>query len=332
MRQGKAILICDRFSEEKVPLSTLELLTVGRRLADKLGRPLAVFVLGSEADCVAKELIACGADVVYAARDVVTREFQPDLYRMVLAEACRALDPSLLLFSHGDVGRDVAPRLAAALRVMAVTDCIDVAVDIPAEKFFFTKPVYGGQAVAVWETEGAGPYISTIRPRAAHPPIPDPSRQGRVEIIDVNAEKVLPKIELIETVKEEVKGVKLEEAEVVVAGGGGIGSAEGFGLLSELAGIFGGAVGVSRVPCDEGWMPKSLEIGQTGRTISPKLYIAVGISGALQHMAGCSGAKYIVAINRDPDAQIFKEADFGIVGDYRKVVPALIDAYGSRGK
>jgi electron transfer flavoprotein alpha subunit len=325
-------MICERITGKEIPLTALELLTVGRTLADELGLPLVVFVLGSAVDDAAGGLIAAGADIVCAAKDVSLDAFQPQLYAAVLAEACSALAPSLVLFSHGDVGRDVAPRLAARLRVPAVTDCTGVRADAVAQKFFFTKPVYGGQALAVWETEGPGPHVSTIRPRAAKPAASDASRQGRVMTIDAGAGQAGPEMGLVETIKEEVKGVKLEEAEVVVAGGGGIGGAEGFELLSRLAGLLGAAVGVSRVPCDEGWMPKSMEIGQTGRTISPKLYIAVGISGALQHMAGCSGSRCIVAINRDPDAQIFKEADFGIVGDYRKVVPALIDAYGAAEK
>jgi electron transfer flavoprotein alpha subunit len=153
---------------------------------------------------------------------------------------------------------------------------------------------------------------------------PDPSRKGEIIAFSVRIDDSLMKSKLLETVKEEVKGIRLEEAKVIVSGGGGIGSSDGFKLLGELAKALGGTIGVTRVPCDEGWMSVNLEIGQTGHIVGPDLYIAVGISGASQHMAGCSSSKFIVAINRDPEAHIFKEADFGVVGDYRDVLPALI--------
>jgi electron transfer flavoprotein alpha subunit len=164
-----------------------------------------------------------------------------------------------------------------------------------------------------------------MRPRSSEPAEPDSERQGEIISTSPPAEETSGKTKLIETVKEELKGIGLEEAKVIVAGGGGIGGKEGFELLQELAQLLRGAIGTSRVPCDEGWMPKKLEIGQTGHMVSPSLYIAIGISGAPQHLAGCSGAKCIVAINRDPDAHIFQEADFGIVGNYREALPPLID-------
>jgi electron transfer flavoprotein alpha subunit len=327
VQRGKGILICERFSEERVPLSALELLTVGRQLADELGQDLGVFVLGQDVERVSDQLIACGADILYAAKDVSTAELHPELYALLLAEACQELTPSIILFPHNDVGRDVAPRLASKIGATICTDCIGLTVDGSTEMLSFVKPVYGGQAVAVWASRFIEPCIATLRPRATQPAKPMESRRGRVVMLDISAERIVPGTELIETVKEDVKGVKLEEADVIVAGGGGIGGVEGFTLLTELAELLRGAVGVSRVPCDEGWMPKSLEVGQTGRTVNPKLYIAVGISGALQHMAGCSGSKCIIGINRDSDAHIFTEANFGIVGDYRQVLPALISAY-----
>jgi len=157
------------------------------------------------------------------------------------------------------------------------------------------------------------------------PEEPDASRKGEVKALEIAVSDTMIKGRLLETVKEEVKGIKLEEAKVIVAGGGGIGGRDGFKLLEELAKILGGTIGVSRVPCDEGWMSIKLEIGQTGHIVSPDLYIAVGISGALQHMAGCAGSKLIVAINKDPEAHIFKEADFGVVGDYREVLPNFME-------
>jgi electron transfer flavoprotein alpha subunit len=167
--------------------------------------------------------------------------------------------------------------------------------------------------------------IVTIRPRSSEPAELNTTRQGEIISINPIADETSTKAKLIETVKEEIMGISLEEAKVIVVGGGGIGGKEGFGLLQELAQTLRGAIGVSRVPCDEGWMPKKLEIGQTGHMVSPGLYIAVGISGAPQHIAGCSGSKCIVAINRDPEAHIFQEADFGVVGDYKEALPSLIE-------
>jgi electron transfer flavoprotein alpha subunit len=157
------------------------------------------------------------------------------------------------------------------------------------------------------------------------PAEPDASRKGEVKSLSVMINHSMVKSKLLETVKEDVKGIKLEDAKVVIAGGGGIGGVEGFKTLEELARVLRGTIGVSRVPCDEGWKPISLEIGQTGHIVTPNLYIAIGISGAPQHMAGCAGSKCIVAVNRDPDAQIFKEANFGIVGDYRAILPSFIE-------
>jgi len=165
----------------------------------------------------------------------------------------------------------------------------------------------------------------TIRPRSSDPAEPDPARQGEIISVSPAADDSSIKTKLIETVKEELKGINLEDAKFIVAGGGGIGGKEGFGLLQELAQVLRGAVGTSRVPCDEGWMPKKMEIGQTGHMVSPSIYIAIGISGAPQHLAGCSGSKCIVAINRDPEAHIFQQADFGIIVDYKEALPALID-------
>ncbi len=323
MQKGQGILICEKFSGENIPLTVMELLAAGRQLAQGSGEDVGVFVLGADIEAVAPQLAAYGADTVYGADDLPAGESDPQWSASVLAAACNEISPSVVLFSHTDMGRDVAPRLAARLSAPIATDCIRWSKG-PDRAFSFTKPVYGGHALAVWEMTGSGPCIATIRPRAALAATPVHPGQGRVVKLAVPVRET--GVTLVETVTEEVKGIKLDEAEVVVAGGGGVGGKEGFAFLAELAELLKGAVGVSRVPCDEGWMSKSLEIGQTGRTISPKLYIAVGISGALQHMAGCSGSKCIVAINRDSDAQIFKEADLGIVGDYRKVVPALIEA------
>ncbi len=252
-------------------------------------------------------------------------EFHPERCVAIATAVCKQIKPSIVLFSQTDMGRDVAPRLAAQLKTGVCLDCVDLKVDQKTGSLIQTKPVYGGNALSVWASTNHQYHVVAMRPRAAKPAEPDFSRKAEIVPVSVDIEDSKFKSQLLETVKEESKGKRLEEAKIIVAGGGGIGGKEGFRLIQDLAQVLGAAVGITRVPADENWMPKSLEIGQTGHIVGPDLYIAVGISGAPQHLAGCSGSKILVAINKDPEARIFEEADFGIVGDYREVLPALIE-------
>jgi electron transfer flavoprotein alpha subunit len=179
--------------------------------------------------------------------------------------------------------------------------------------------------MAQWASPNCFPHVVTMRPRSEKPSEPDPANPGEIESVAVDIDESQTRAQLITTLQEEDGGIRLEDAKTIVAGGGGIGGREGFRLVRELAQTLGAAVGITRVPSDENWMPKKLEIGQTGHTVSPNLYIAIGISGAPQHLAGCSSSKVIVAINKDPQARIFEEADFGIAADYRQVLPPLIE-------
>jgi electron transfer flavoprotein alpha subunit len=230
-----------------------------------------------------------------------------------------------MLLGQTDMGRDLAPRLAARLGGGLAMDCIDLRIDPETKLMLQTRPVFGGNAYAVMITPSARPQMATVRPKTMSPLERDDSRQGEVLSIDIDIEESMIKAEIIETVKEEVTGIKLEEAEVIVTGGRGIGNAEGFALLRELAGLLGGAVGATRAACDEGLTPATMQVGQTGKIVSPNLYIAVALSGAVQHLAGCSGSKHIVVINTDPDAYIFKAGEWGIVADYKAVLPAFIE-------
>lgn len=325
MADYKGVLICGEVIEGRITSITTELLNTGRRLCDDLNQPLSVLLIGQNISEIAKEAILLGADKVYTVDGAPFAESHPERYVAVITKACQQIAPSIILLGQTDMGRDIAPRLATRLGTTVCVDCVELAIDPETKSLLQTKPVYGGNAMAVWVAEGYQPQVVTMRPRVVAPAEPDASRKGEVVPITVDVDDSAIKGKLVETVKEEVKGIKLEDAKVIVTGGGGIGGSEGFEMIRELAQLLGGAVGVSRIPCDEGWMPTTLEIGQTGQMVSPNLYIAVGISGALQHMAGCSGSKYIVAINKDPDAHIFKEADFGVVGDYREVLPPLIE-------
>jgi len=319
------ILICGEVAEGKTSTMTLELIRTGRQLGDALHQPLSLLLMGRNIKAAAGEAAAFGVDKVYWTESDPFAESLPDLYVAIISRVCEQITPSIILFGQTDMGRDLAPRVAAGLGTTACMDCVELAVDQATGALLQTKPVYGGNARAVWASAEYKPMVITMRPRALEPAEPDSATKGEIiQIIDA-ADAALLKGKLLEAVREDAKGIKIEEARVVVAGGGGIGGSEGFGLLDELAGILGGAVGISRVPRDEAWLPAGNEVGQTGHIVSPDLYIAIGISGAPQHMAGCSGAKCIVAINKDPDAHIFKEANFGIVGDYREVLPVLIE-------
>lgn len=324
MEFDREILVLGEVSDGKMTTTTRELLSMGRKLGDGLHQPLNALVIGKDIQEVAKEAILSGADKVYSVDSASFSEFHPDYYTAIIAKVCRQIVPSIILLGQTDIGRDVAPRLAAELGIPVTLDCTELNIDPVTKQILQTKPVYGGNAMAVWGTESDQPQIVTMRPKSVMADEPDPSRKGEIIAFSTTIDDSMTEIKLLETAKEEVKGIRLEEAKVIVAGGGGIGGRDGFKLLEELANVLGGTIGVTRVPCDEGWMGGSLEIGQTGHIVSPDLYVAVGISGALQHMAGCAGSKAIVAINKDPGAHIFKEADFGVVGDYRDVLPALI--------
>jgi electron transfer flavoprotein alpha subunit len=198
----------------------------------------------------------------------------------------------------------------------------------PATKLLATtRPVFGGNAHATMLSKSARPQMATVRPKTVPPAERDDSRQGKVIPVEDKIDPSTIKVKVVDRIKEEVEGVRLEDAEVVVAGGRGMGSAQDFGKLRELADILGGAVGATRVACDEGWAAATLQVGQSGKVVSPKLYIAVGLSGAMAHIAGCLGSKYIVAINSDKDANIFNVAHFGIVADHKEVLPALIEKF-----
>ncbi len=325
MSDYNRVLIYDEITDGHISLTTRELLTAGRKLADKFNQPLSALLIGKGTEGSTNDVISLGADHVYTIESSPYIESSPDLYVALTAEVCRQLNPVIVMTGHNDMGRDTITRVAVRMGASLNLDCIGVDGDPATNRFTCLKPVYGGNAIAVWASGIEKPTMATLRQRAVQPAEPDPQRKGEVHKLDITVDDSSIKVKLNETVKAEIEGIKLEDARVVVAGGGGIGSADGFQVLEELAHLLGGAVGATRVPCDEGWKPMSMEIGQTGRIITPALYIAVGISGAPQHMAGCSGSKKIIAINRDADAHIFEEADFGLVGDYKALVPPFIE-------
>ena len=322
MADNTGVMVYAEAGDGKLAAISSELLGCGRRLANALREGLSAVLIGDGTKSLAAEAIAGGADKVYVIEDAQLKDYQTDTYLAALEKVVKETSPRVLLFGQTSVGRDLAPRLAFRLETAAVTDCIELEIESGSRRLLQTKPVFGGNARAVF-TSDTYPQIVTVRAKAMEPAVADVARKG--EIINFAVELPAPRARVIEKVVEKVEGVRLEAAEVVVAGGRGIGSAEGFKQLEELARLFKGAVGATRPACDNGWAPDVLQVGLTGKIVSPNLYIAVALSGSSQHLAGCSGCKNIVAINKDPEANIFREARFGVVGDWKKVLPAFME-------
>ena len=322
MAEYSGVMVHAEAEEGKLAAIAMELLGCGRRLADDLGEELSAVIVGSGVSNLAAEAFASGADKVYLVDDALLQDYQTDTHVPAVEKVVRQAMPRILLVGQTSIGRDLAPRLAFRLETTATMDCIELDIDAGSKRLRRTKPVYGGNARAVFTSE-LDPQIATVRTKAMTPLAPDTSRKGKLVNVAAGLDSSKLRTRVLEKVKQEVEGISLEAANVVISGGRGMGGAEGFKQLEELAKMLKGAVGASRPPCDNGWVPDVLQVGLTGKIVAPDLYIAVALSGSSQHMAGCSGCKNIVAINKDPEANIFREARFGVVGDWKKVLPAF---------
>ncbi|MBI4233668.1 MAG: electron transfer flavoprotein subunit alpha/FixB family protein [Chloroflexi bacterium] len=325
MPEAKGVLVVTELADGRLDVISRELLTIGRQLAGKAGEELSAVVAGEGVEGAAREAIACGADKAYLAQHPLLKGFQIEAHLAALQQVVTTASPSIILVGRTLIGRDLGPRLAFRLGVGLAQDCVQLSFDAATRALEAHRPVYGGASMAKVSLT-AKPYIATVRSKIFEAASPDPNRKGQVVPVSVTLEPKVVATRVVNRVKEEVKGVRLEDARVVVSGGRGLGGPEPFKTLEELAKLLGGAVGASRPVCDAGWLPSSQQVGLTGKTVSPDLYIAVAISGASQHMAGCSGAKVIVSINKDAEASIFKESRYGVVGDWKKVLPGFIQA------
>ncbi|ERM91730.1 electron transfer flavoprotein subunit alpha [Caldanaerobacter subterraneus subsp. yonseiensis KB-1] len=324
MSEYKDIWVFVEQREQKLMNVSLEILGEARRLADKKGVKACAVLVGYEVKGLAEELIKYGADVVYVIDHPLLKNYTTDAYTKVICDLANSLKPEVILYGATYIGRDLAPRIAARMRTGLTADC--TALDIDENGLLLQiRPAFGGNLIATIICPERRPQMATIRPGVMKKALMDEGRRGEViEIKPVIEEKDI-RTEIISIIKEARQKVNLEEADIIVSGGRGIGGPEGFKLIEELAEVLGGVVGASRAAVEAGWISSDHQVGQTGKTVRPKLYIACGISGAIQHIAGMGGAKTIVAINKNPDAPIFKIADYGIVGDLFKVIPALIE-------
>jgi len=328
MAEYKDVLVYGELTDGKLDGITTELLGCGRSLADVLGEDLCCFLTGDAVGETSKEAIAFGADKVYVAEDPLLKGYQADSHIQVIEKLVKELSPRAILMGQTSMGRDLAPRLAFKLMTGLATDCLSLEIDPATKLFLQTRSVYGGNAQATFACE-LMPQIATVRPKAMSPLERDDSRKGEIIATKVNIDSAKVRSKLVETVKEEVAGIKVEDAAVLISGGRGLGGPEPFQTtLQELADVFTAsghpaAVAASRPPCDNGWALEAAHVGLTGTIVAPDIYIAIAVSGASQHMAGCTGSKHIIAINKDPEANIFRGAEFGVVGLYEEVVPTF---------
>lgn len=322
---AKGIWIVIEQSKLEIRNVSLELLSKGRDIADETGEPLVAVVLGKDVAELAPKLASYGADKVIVIEDDKLADYTTGAYTSALNKLIRKEEPNAVLLGNTAIGKDLAPRLAQRLGVGMASDCTGMETD--ADTFLtFRRPIYGGKAFAQVATKER-PILATIRPNTFAMAEPDASRQA--EVVKETAE--IDAADLKAIVKDIAMAVserpELIEANIIISGGRGMKGPENYVILEECADVIGAAVGASRAAVDAGWIDSKFQVGQTGKTVSPTLYIACGISGAIQHLAGMGSSKVIVAINKDPEAHIFNLADYGIVGDLFEIVPLLTEEF-----
>ncbi len=301
-----------------------ELLGVGRKLADQRQVKLSAVLLGHDFTDEAEQLIAGGADKVYVADEPGLEYFTDDAYGNVLIDLINEHKPEIVLAGATAIGRSFIPRVATSLKTGLTADCTQLAIDPEGGNLLQTRPAWGGNIMATIVCPNYRPQMSTVRPLVMKPLEADSSRKGEIIPVKSAPERIDSRVKVVRSVIEESDQVNLTEADVVVAGGRGLENAEGFALINELAELLDAGVAASRAAVDSGWIPYPHQVGQTGKTVCPKVYICCGISGAIQHLVGMQSSEVIIAINRDPDAPIFSVATYGVVGDLFEILPELI--------
>jgi electron transfer flavoprotein alpha subunit len=327
---SKEVWVFVEQTEGKAATVSWELLGIGRQLSNDIGGRLAAVVLGQEVRHLADEAFAHGADMAYLVDSPVLHWYRTEPYLLAMTNLARKYKPEILLLGATTMGRDLAGAVATTLRTGLTADCTGLTIDPVSKLLEQTRPAYGGNIMATILCEERRPQMATVRPRVMPMPEKQPGRSGRLIEEKLELQEAAVPSRVLEYHREEAGEIRIEDSEIIVAGGRGIGGPAGFKLLQELAEVLGGTIGASRGAVDAGWLPAAYQVGQTGKTVRPKLYFACGISGAIQHLVGMQTADVIVAINADSAAPIFKVATYGLVGDVFKIIPALTEAFRTR--
>jgi electron transfer flavoprotein alpha subunit len=319
----KGILVFAEQREGELMSVGLELLGEGKKLAAKLGCELSAILIGSKIKSLSSTLFEYGADKVYTIEDKSLEHYTTDAYASALTQALEQIKPDCVLVGATNIGRDLAPRVSARLKTGLTADCTRLDIDDETKILLQTRPAFGGNIMATIICPDNRPQMSTVRPGVMDKIEPVKGKKGDVVELSVKIDAI--RAQVIKVVKEAKKQVSLPDAKIIVSGGRGLKSTDGFKMIEKLAKALGGEVGASRAAVEDGFIEKMHQVGQTGVSVKPDLYIACGISGAIQHIAGMQNSRTIIAINKDENAPIFKICDFGIVGEVEKVIPALLD-------
>lgn len=324
MSEYKNVLVVCEQRDGQLQNVSLELIGKARDLANDLESKVIAAIIGKKVQNLSEELIKYGADEVYYTEDDKLEKYLTEPYVKATVAIINELKPEVVLFGATTIGRDLAPRVSARVGCGLTADCTKLEIDEETGLLNMTRPTFGGNLMATIQSPEARPQMSTVRPGVMPKQDPDEAREGQIHDFDLELTDEDVNVQIIEEKQEDKKKIKIEDAEVLIAVGRGIGSADNMNLAYELAEVLEGEVASSRAVVDAGWLEKDRQVGQTGKTVRPNLYIALGISGAIQHLAGMEESDLIVAINKNPDANIFNVADVGIIGDINEVVPELI--------
>lgn len=322
---SKNVFVIAEQRDGKIMKVSYELIGKARELANDLGQDVIAVLMGSGIEAVAGDLAKAGADKVIVVDDPILAEYVTEPYAKAVTAVIKANDPEIVLFGASSIGRDLAPRVSARIHTGLTADCTKLEIDPETKLLNMTRPAFGGNIMATILCADHRPQMATVRPGVMQA-LESCDKVGAVEKFTVEFTAADMNVEICEVVKTDKKAVDITEAKILVSGGRGLGSADGFAQLKDLADVLGGEVAASRAAVDNGWIEKDRQVGQTGKTVRPDLYVACGISGAIQHAAGMEESEFIVAINKEETAPIFSICDLGIVGDLNKIVPKLTEA------
>lgn len=328
----KGVWTLGEIREGEIHPVSYELLAWGKDLADKLGVELGSIIIGHDIKDKANELIHRGADKVYVVDNPALENFRSDPYAKILTALIDEYKPEIFIASATTIGRTLMPICAVRLQTGLTADCTGLDIDIDERLLIQTRPAIGGNIMATIKTPTSRPQMSTVRPKSKRPLPLDESKKGEIIIKEFGSEYLASRVKRVSFIREETVGAPIQDADIIVSCGKGLKDGKNLSIINELAEILGGSVGASRKAVDLGWISYSHQVGLSGKTVSPKLYIACGISGAVQHLAGMSSAETVIAINSDPEADIFRAADFGVVGDIFEVIPLFIKKLKDRSK